>query len=180
VSQLVGAGALGRVYYATRIIDRLPVALKVMQLDAATDDVAALMVEVSNMAIADSDNVVRFHDVFWPAEPLNSMVVVVEWVAGGSLAEVLEMRLTLGEDFLLAVTVDALLGLEHLHSSCHLVHRDVKGANLLISRSGVAKLGDFGSAGAIVGSEGVRQTAIGTPGWIAPEVAAVLKDRVSW
>ena len=172
----VGEGAVGRVFFARRKEDRLPVALKFIDVDAIADDVSLLLVEQTNMSLADSEHVACLHDVLWPEEHPNTMVVVVEWVTGGNLNEVVARNIKLDEEALLCIAVDALLGLQHLHDDCHLVHRDVKGSNIMIGRDGVVKLSDFGSAGAVTGTEGKRLTTIGTPGWIAPEVAAALKD----
>jgi serine/threonine protein kinase len=177
IIRLIGSGAFGKVYFAVRTADDAPVAVKVIDLDAATEDVGTFIAEASHMALTQCDHVVRLLDVFWPREPVNAFVMVLEGVTGGSLAEVAEMRLQLTEDALVAVCTDVLLGLDHLHRECHLVHRDVKGANIMLGRDGIARLSDFGAAGTIVGSEGLRNTAVGTPGWIAPEVAAVLQNR---
>jgi serine/threonine protein kinase len=83
-------------------------------------------------------------------------------LVGGSIAEV-QLR---------AVCADVLQGLRYLHEERRTVHRDVKGANLLLTKGGVVKIADFGVSTALDASGGIQSTVIGTPQWMAPEVRA--------
>jgi len=79
---------------------------------------------------------------------------------GGSMAEA-QLR---------AVCADVLQGLRYLHEERRTVHRDVKGANVLLTRTGVVKIADFGVSTALDAGGGIQSTVIGSPHWMAPEV----------
>ena len=69
-----------------------------------------------------------------------------------------------------AVLREALNGLRYLHDEMHVLHRDIKAGNVLLTRSGVVKLADFGVSATTEGTLAQQHTVIGTPHWMAPEV----------
>ena len=81
----------------------------------------------------------------------------------------MELDEALAEDEIRLVCRDALKGLQHMHRMGFL-HRDIKGANIMVKRDGSVKLIDFGVSGRVSAAAPTRQTFIGTPYWMAPEV----------
>ncbi len=92
----------------------------------------------------------------------------MEFVDGGSIATLIKTYGPFTEKVTSRYTRQMLEGLEYLHMH-NIVHRDIKGANVLITRNGVVKLTDFGSAKRICSYE---VTMIGTIAWMAPEIIA--------
>ena len=111
-----------------------------------------------------------------------AICIVEELVDGGTVAEYLKQLCaarsatsvsppSVEDEQIAAVVSDLLKALVYLHEECKIVHRDVKCANILLSRGDCsAKLCDFGTCGKLEAKEDVRSTVVGTPGWMAPEV----------
>ena len=93
----------------------------------------------------------------------------MEYVAGGSLKDILKVRGSLQELYIAIVMRELLLALQFLHSQGQ-IHRDIKAANVLLSREGEVKLADFGVSAQITASVSKRHSFVGTPYWMAPEV----------
>ncbi|KAL3246025.1 hypothetical protein MRX96_057997 [Rhipicephalus microplus] len=91
-------------------------------------------------------------------------------VVGGSVSDIMRLRKkTLTEDEIATILSDTLRGLEYLHQR-RKIHRDIKAGNILLNTEGHAKLADFGVAGQLTDTMAKRNTVIGTPFWMAPEV----------
>lgn len=106
-----------------------------------------------------------FHDQF-------GVSIVLEYVDGGSLASIVRKCGCMPES-LVAIYMDQVLqGLQYLHEH-GVIHRDIKGGNILLSREGVCKLVDFGCAAAVASDMSKRVTVVGTPYWMAPEVVSM-------
>lgn len=102
---------------------------------------------------------------------INTLFIFLEYVPGGSIQSMLERFGRFGEELTRVYTRQLLMGLEYLHG-CQIVHRDVKGANILVSRDGIVKLADFGASKAFRDpncTDGMKSLR-GSPFWIAPEV----------
>jgi len=101
----------------------------------------------------------------------DSFNIFMEYVAGGSLATLLQHFGALSEPTVRNYTDQILRGLEFLHDN-NIVHRDIKGANILIDNRGIVKLADFGAATRLesIASASMLKSVRGTPYWMAPEV----------
>jgi len=96
--------------------------------------------------------------------------IVMEYCGGGSLSDVMRvLEKTLNEEQISTVVRDALKGLQYLHS-VRKIHRDIKAGNILLNNKGEGKLADFGVSGQLSDTMAKRNTVIGTPFWMAPEV----------
>ncbi|XP_067233091.1 mitogen-activated protein kinase kinase kinase kinase 6 isoform X2 [Chanodichthys erythropterus] len=102
----------------------------------------------------------------------NKLWICMEFCGGGSLQDIYHVTGPLKERQIAYVSRETLQGLHHLHHAGKM-HRDIKGANILLTERGDVKLADFGVAAEINASVAKRKSFIGTPYWMAPEVAAV-------
>ena len=167
----VGKGSYGKVYRAVNRATDATVAVKVIRLqdDAEIQDLTAhVRREVDTLRRCDSAFIVSY---------LGSHVyrgrlwLLTEFCEGGSLLDALtHQQQPLSEAQVAAVMAGTLCALQHLHQECHMLHRDVKAANLLLMAGGSLKLADFGVSVQLSNTLSMRSTAIGTPHWMAPEV----------
>jgi len=140
---------------------------------AGTDKIDELLAEVKLMRDLRHDNIVC---VMSSAVVRQSVVIVMEFVPGGSLQAVLEQFGPLPEPSLKRYTRDILRGLLFLHEN-EVVHRDLKPANVLLQIDGECKLADFGAAAEL--SAATQQKNLGTPLYMAPEAARGEVERAS-
>jgi serine/threonine protein kinase len=169
VEELLGVGAFGMVYRATHLLLRRPVALKLLRPDMLETHPGlqlALLEEARLAARIDHPCVVRILDV---AHHGGLSFVVMEHIDGPTLRQRLRADEPLPAREALRIARDVAAGLR-AGLEVGLVHRDVNPANILLSANGAAHLADFGLARA-VHEPGLAGPA-GTPGYMAPEVAA--------
>ena len=102
----------------------------------------------------------------------NTYSIFLEYVAGGSIHSLLQKYGRFTEPLIRIYTKNILEGLEYLHAN-HVIHRDIKGANVLVDGNGSCKLADFRNAKRLLENQvntGNQNTFIGTAYWMAPEV----------
>jgi serine/threonine protein kinase len=117
-------------------------------------------------------NIVKYYGV---VRTDNYLHIVLEYCIGGSVAKLLETYKTLSESVIRKYAIQILEGLEYLH--CHnIIHRDIKGANILVDRDGICKLSDFGGAKIVQEDIDIKKHSFkGTPNWMAPETVKKLE-----
>ncbi|KAM3923795.1 serine/threonine-protein kinase 4 [Leptodactylus fuscus] len=164
VLEKLGEGSYGSVFKASHKETSQIVAIKQIPVES---DLQEIIKEISIMQQCDSLHVVKYYGSYFKNSDL---WIVMEYCGGGSVSDIIRLRKqTLKEDEIATILQSTLKGLEYLHFM-RKIHRDIKAGNILLSSEGVAKLADFGVAGQLTDTMAKRNTVIGTPFWMAPEV----------
>ncbi|XP_068649718.1 serine/threonine-protein kinase BLUS1-like isoform X2 [Aristolochia californica] len=167
----VGYGASATVYRAIYLPSNEVVAVKCLDLDRCNSNLDDIRKEAQTMSLIDHPNVIRACCSFVVER---SLWVVMPFMAEGSCLHLMKIAYPEGfeESVIGSILKETLKALEYLHRHGH-IHRDVKAGNILLDSNGVVKLGDFGVS-ACMFDKGDRQrsrnTFVGTPCWMAPEV----------
>ncbi|XP_028659955.1 mitogen-activated protein kinase kinase kinase kinase 2 [Erpetoichthys calabaricus] len=165
-----GSGTYGDVFKARNIKTSELAAIKIVKLDPG-DDISSIQQEITVMRECKHKNIVAYFGSYLRN---NKLWICMEFCGGGSLQDIYHVTGPLKEKQIAYVCRETLQGLYYLHSNGKM-HRDIKGANILLTDRGDVKLADFGVAAEINASVAKRKSFIGTPYWMAPEVAAVDK-----
>jgi serine/threonine-protein kinase 24/25/MST4 len=164
----IGKGSFGNVYRGSVKASGDAVAIKVIDLEHAEDEIDDIVGEIGLLAQCGSAHVTRFVGAFVNR---SSLWIVMEYLAGGSVADLMQAG-ALDERHIAVVCRDVLLALVYLHRDGTL-HRDIKAANVLLSGGGDVKLADFGVSVQLYaqhGGGGSSTASVGTPYFMAPEV----------
>ncbi|CAG9573016.1 unnamed protein product [Danaus chrysippus] len=167
--QRIGSGTYGDVYKAKRLNGSGELAaIKVIKLEPG-DDFAIIQQEILMMKDCRHPNIVAYYGSYLRRDKL---WISMEYCGGGSLQDIYHVTGPLTELQIAYMCKETLTGLSYLHSMGKM-HRDIKGANILLTECGDVKLADFGVSAQITATINKRKSFIGTPYWMAPEVAAV-------
>ncbi|XP_072331950.1 myosin-IIIb isoform X6 [Scyliorhinus torazame] len=176
IRETIGKGTYGKVYKVSNKKDSSQAAVKVLDPISVVDE--EIEAEYSILqSLSNHPNVVQFYGMFYKADLKagGHLWLVLELCNGGSVTELITNLLKRGESMdeaLISYILNgALLGLQHLHNN-KIIHRDVKGNNILLTTEGGIKLVDFGVSAKITNARLRRNTSVGTPFWMAPEVIA--------
>jgi serine/threonine protein kinase len=164
--KLIGEGAAGEVYSAINKLNE-KVAIKKMPINS--ENLKLLCTEINIMKESHHESIVSYMDSF--IFEGNFLWVVMEFMDGGCLTDVLEQFETvkLSEGQISYVCFQSLKALSYIHAN-HRIHRDIKSDNILINTRGDVKLADFGYAAQLTQDKQKRNTVVGTPYWMAPEL----------
>ncbi|XP_018348727.1 PREDICTED: mitogen-activated protein kinase kinase kinase kinase 5 isoform X1 [Trachymyrmex septentrionalis] len=166
--QRIGSGTYGDVYKAKRLSMNDLAAIKVIKLEPG-DDFAIIQQEILMMKDCRHPNIIAYYGSYLRRDKL---WICMEYCGGGSLQDIYHITGPLTEIQIVYMCRETLTGLAYLHSMGKM-HRDIKGANILLTETGDVKLADFGVSAQITATINKRKSFIGTPYWMAPEVAAV-------
>ncbi|KAG7470769.1 hypothetical protein MATL_G00117300 [Megalops atlanticus] len=164
----VGGGTYGEVYKARNKQSGELAAIKVIKMEPE-DDFSVIQQEIVMVKSCKHPNIVAYYGSYIRA---NKLWICMEYCGGGSLQDIYHVTGPLSELQIAYICREMLKGLEYLHSQKK-IHRDIKGANILLNDNGEVKLADFGISAQITATFARRMSFIGTPYWMAPEVAAV-------
>uniref|UniRef100_A0A4W6D0J6 non-specific serine/threonine protein kinase n=1 Tax=Lates calcarifer TaxID=8187 RepID=A0A4W6D0J6_LATCA len=171
----LGDGAFGKVFKAQNKQTGILAAAKV--IDTKTEEeLEDYMVEIDILASCDHQNIVKLLDAFYYESKL---WILIEFCAGGAVdAVMLELERPLTEPQIRVVCKQTLQALVYLHDN-KIIHRDLKAGNILLTLDGDVKLADFGVSAKNTKTLQRRDSFIGTPYWMAPEVVMceTSKDR---
>jgi len=164
---LVGEGAAGKVYLATYLKNNRQVAVKKMDINAENEKLLAT--EIGIMKTSAQPNIVEYIDSYIIGD--KEIWVIMEFMGGGCLTDLLDFHndLPLGEHHIAYICHETLMALAYIHA-LHRVHRDIKSDNILLSTDGAVKIADFGYAAQLTQTRQKRNTVVGTPYWMAPEL----------
>uniref|UniRef100_A0A8C1TJ59 Myosin IIIB n=1 Tax=Cyprinus carpio TaxID=7962 RepID=A0A8C1TJ59_CYPCA len=176
IIETIGKGTYGKVYKVISKKDGSQAAVKV--LDPINDVDEEIEAEYNILrSLSNHPNVVKFFGMFYKSDELSGgqLWLVLELCNGGSVTDLIKGLLMRGkrleEPIISYILYGALLGLQHLHNN-RIIHRDVKGNNILLTTDGGVKLVDFGVSAQLTSARLRRNTSVGTPFWMAPEVIA--------
>lgn len=160
----IGVGSYGTVFKALDRRDECTVAVKTLH---ANKYIEQLRREIRILRGCDHPNIIACKGVF---QNTDQVWIVMEYCEAGSLSDMMQASQRTFSEAQIAVIMKAVLqATEYLHTQQH-IHRDIKGANILVTKSGTCKLADFGISTTMDRVLGNNHTVIGTPHWMAPEV----------
>ncbi|WJX12692.1 non-specific serine/threonine protein kinase [Trifolium repens] len=167
----VGYGASATVYHAIYIPYNEEVAVKSLDLDRCNSNFDDIRKEAQIMSLIDHRNVVKSYCSFVVDRKL---WVIMPFMAQGSCLHLMKTAYPDGfeEDAIGSILKETLKALDYLHQHGH-IHRDVKAGNILLDSNGEVKLSDFGVSASMFDTgdrQRSRNTFVGTPCWMAPEV----------
>jgi len=154
----LGEGASGQVYLGTDTRTGQKVAIKI----APATDLANLKNEIALQRLSAHPAIVSYLETYLRGEHL---WIVLEFVHGGTLTEVLGPSINFPEAAIAHVVRAILMGLAHMHR-LHRLHRDIKSDNILVGFNGAVKLADFGFAAGLSAEQDKRKSVVGTPYWM--------------
>ncbi|XP_040293155.1 STE20-like serine/threonine-protein kinase isoform X2 [Bufo bufo] len=162
----LGDGAFGKVYKAQNKETGIMAAAKVIDTKSE-DELEDYMVEIEILASCNHPNIVKLLDAFYYE---NNLWILIEFCAGGAVdAVMLELERPLTEPQIRVVCKQTLEAMLYLHDN-KIIHRDLKAGNILLTLDGDVKLADFGVSAKNTRTLQRRDSFIGTPYWMAPEV----------
>ncbi|XP_029020868.1 misshapen-like kinase 1 isoform X5 [Betta splendens] len=173
--EVVGNGTYGQVYKGRHVKTGQLAAIKVMEVTEEEEEEIKLEINMLK-SYSHHRNIATYYGAFikkGPAGQDHQLWLVMEYCGAGSVTDLVKKTKGnyLKEDWIAYICREVLRGLSHLHSH-HVIHRDIKGQNVLLTENAEVKLVDFGVSAQLDRTIGRRNTFIGTPYWMAPEVIA--------
>ncbi|XP_022555180.1 MAP3K epsilon protein kinase 1-like [Brassica napus] len=165
----IGKGAYGRVYIGLDLENGDFVAIKQVSLEnIVQEDLNTIMQEIDLLKNLNHKNIVKY---LGSLKTKTHLHIILEYVENGSLANIIKPNKfgPFPESLVTVYIAQVLEGLVYLHEQ-GVIHRDIKGANILTTKEGLVKLADFGVATKLNEADVNTHSVVGTPYWMAPEV----------
>jgi len=173
--EIVGNGTYGQVYKGRHVKTGQLAAIKVM--DVTEEEEEEIKLEINMLKkYSEHRNIATYYGAFvnkTAAGTDDQLWLVMEYCGAGSVTDLVKAKkgTSLPEEWIAYICREILKGLQHLHKN-RVIHRDIKGQNVLLTENAEVKLVDFGVSAQLDKTIGRRNTFIGTPYWMAPEVIA--------
>ena len=175
----IGIGAYGQVFKAMHKETREIYAIKIIDYSRNNDsknnnvinyNYNSIQQETSMMKLlTDCQYIVKYYGSYFSRKS-NTLWLILEYCSGGSIIDLmLSINRTFNEYEIASIIIMVLKGLDYIHSK-NLIHRDIKGANILINEEGIVKIADFGVGVKLI-NEINRKSKKGSPYWMSPQVA---------
>ncbi|OAY53957.1 mitogen-activated protein kinase kinase 2 [Manihot esculenta] len=164
--KVIGKGSSGIVQLVQHKWTGQFFALKVIQMNIEENARKAIAKELKINQSAQCPYVVMCYQSFYDNGAIS---IILEYMDGGSLADLLKKVKTIPEPYLAAICKQVLKGLLYLHHEKHIIHRDLKPSNLLINHRGEVKITDFGVSAIMASTSGQANTFVGTYNYMSPE-----------
>jgi len=170
---IIGEGAYGLICTCRNIKQNKIFAIKFLEIEE--EDELHLLNELSILKEAEECQfTVKYYGCYIKD---STLMIVMEFCDGGSALDIMNAcKTTFTEDQISAICACMLQGLIYLHSH-KILHRDLKAGNILLTSEGVAKLADFGVSAKLNHTWEKKDTVVGSPYWMAPEVISVQKEK---
>ncbi|XP_033112977.1 traf2 and NCK-interacting protein kinase-like [Anneissia japonica] len=174
--EVVGNGTYGQVFKGRHVKTGQLAAIKVMDVTEEEEEEIKLEINVLKK-YSHHRNIATYYGAFIKKGRLrgtdDQLWLVMEYCGAGSVTDLVKATkgTSLKEEWIAYICREMLRGLSHLHAK-HVIHRDIKGQNVLLTENAEVKLVDFGVSAQLDKTIGRRNTFIGTPYWMAPEVIA--------
>jgi serine/threonine protein kinase len=171
VQKLLGKGSFGSVYQARRIVDNAMLVMKKVNIgDLPQKEKDAAMLEVKVLQRMHHPAIVGLENSF--VFKNRQLCIVMELCEGGDMAQYLAKKTPgkqfLPEDLVLDWFLQVCLAIQYMHEQ-KIMHRDIKSQNVFLTKDNRVKLGDFGIAKVLAGTNQMAKTVIGTPYYMSPE-----------
>ncbi|XP_054713786.1 LOW QUALITY PROTEIN: serine/threonine-protein kinase Nek8-like [Uloborus diversus] len=164
----VGKGAFGTaVLYRKKCDDSFVIVKEINMHDLTASERQLAMNEVSVLSLLNHENIVSYYDSF---ENDGILMIEMEYADGGNLAQYLsQMKSPMEEKEILLLFKQIVAAIKHMHDH-NILHRDLKTANIFLTKDGTVKVGDFGISKMLTTKQGGALTVVGTPYYISPEI----------
>lgn len=170
----IGDGAFGKVYKARNKISGVFAAAKIVE-KCSQDELDDYMIEIDILSECKHKNIVEIYEAYYYDSKL---WMLIEFCSGGAVDTLMfDLDKPLTEPQIQYVIRETLEAMVYLHENCHVIHRDMKAGNILLTESGLVKLADFGVSAKNTSLLQRRYSFIGTPYWMSPEVIACETDK---
>ncbi|XP_044169608.1 serine/threonine-protein kinase Nek9-like [Acropora millepora] len=164
----LGRGAFGEAVLYRKTEDNVLVVVKEVNLSRASEkERADEEQEVVILSLLNHSNIVTYYNHYIDE---TSLLIEMEYCNGGTLNDKIHAQKELfAEEIVIWYFFQICSGMSHIHD-CDIVHRDIKTLNILLTKSGLVKLGDFGIATILKGSKDMAESVVGTPYYMSPEI----------